>query len=120
MNLWPAMADTSNEGITFTGLGGGSYHAQGTATGWAGIDVSYSLKAGTYLLTGPVTGGDQSNIYSQISHKSGGNIGNTSKGPLEFTLESAEMVKLNVTVRMGKTVDATITPGLYALTPGVA
>lgn len=118
VNLWPAMADASNAGITFTGLGSGSYRAQGTATGWASIGGSYSLKAGTYLLTGPVTGGDQLNVYAQVEHESGGQIGNTSKKPLEFTLESDETVKLCVIVRMGETVDATITPGLYVLTPG--
>lgn len=112
------MADASNAGITFTGLGSGSYRAQGTATGWASIGGSYSLKAGTYLLTGPVTGGDQLNVYAQVEHESGGQIGNTSKKPLEFTIESDETVKLYVIVRMGETVDATITPGLYALTPG--
>lgn len=118
VNLWPAMAGASNAGITFTGLGSGSYRAQGTATGWASIGGSYSLKAGTYLLTGPVTGCDQLNVYAQVQHESGGQIGNTSKKPLEFTLESDETVKLYVIVRMGDTVDATITPGLYALTPG--
>ena len=111
VNLMPSFASLlpkTINGVTFTSRDGRTVHVKGTATGWAHVDVSVRLDAGTYMITC-----DNSNGWNYGCKFVGGN--NTAQlGGASVKLEAGDY-GANVFVSGGKTVDIDLTPRIYRL-----